>query len=103
MDQDIILLVVLIAVVAIDGYFYVQYRHRNNIKTGQNNKNKPIHRAGRPRGAKNRRYPKREVVLQWKADHPGASQRACARETGINRETVAKWWRTDDEESDPRG
>lgn len=49
-------------------------------------------KAGRKPGAKNKRHPKQEIVQRWKATHPGASMRACSRDTGCSINTVRKYW-----------
>lgn len=51
-------------------------------------------KPGRRPGAKNKHYPKRDIVHIWRTANPNGSQRQCARETGLARNTVAKWWNT---------
>ena len=41
---------------------------------------------------KPRTKPKQALVQEWRASHPGESQRACARDLGISRNTVSKHW-----------
>lgn len=40
----------------------------------------------------NGRKPKRDTVKAWRLNHPDGTQSACARETGLSRPTVIKWW-----------
>lgn len=47
---------------------------------------------GRPRGSKNKNYPKQEIIKQWRADHPKGKKIDCIRDTGISKPTVLKWW-----------
>lgn len=48
--------------------------------------------GGRPRGAKNKRNPKRDAVLKWKATHQGTI-RQCAADLCISKTTVCKYWK----------
>lgn len=39
-----------------------------------------------------------ELVLQWQEDHPGVENKSlCARELGIDRKTVIRWWKSEEE------
>lgn len=64
-------------------------------------KNIVVLKPGRRPGSKNKRYPKRDIVQQWRSANPDGSQRSCARETGLSRATVSKWW--DSQQKDFRG
>lgn len=49
---------------------------------------------GRPAGSPNKEHPKAEAILRWRLDHPDSTNKAqCARELGISRPTVTKWWK----------
>jgi len=41
---------------------------------------------------KEHKKPKEKMIHEWKASHPGESQRACAKDLGISRNTVSKYW-----------
>ena len=47
---------------------------------------------GRPQGSKNKQYEKKELVVQYRAEHPDANVTEVARALGISRPTVYKWW-----------
>ena len=48
---------------------------------------------GRPAGSPNKEHPKAEAVLLWRLNHPDSTNKAqCARDLGISRPTVTKWW-----------
>lgn len=50
--------------------------------------------------ANNGRKPEAEKVYQWKKEHPGVENKSlCARETGLTRPTVIKWWNGDNKAS----
>lgn len=51
-------------------------------------------KPGRRPGSKNKRYPKKDIVQRWRSANPDGSQRSCARETGLSRATVSKWWKS---------
>lgn len=40
----------------------------------------------------NGRKPKKDVVQQWRADHPDGRKCDCIRDTGLDKKTVYKWW-----------
>ncbi|WP_018142364.1 hypothetical protein [Alloscardovia criceti] len=44
---------------------------------------------GRPAGSGT----KREIVQQWRAEHPQGKKIECQRQTGLSRPTVLKWWK----------
>lgn len=46
---------------------------------------------GRPKGSKNKRYPKAELIREYAAEHPEASNRQIAEALGVSRNTVNKW------------
>lgn len=51
--------------------------------------------AGRPKGRKDsgpRESKKRDLVLQYRAEHPEASKADCNRATGLDPKTIRKWW-----------
>lgn len=43
---------------------------------------------GRPAGSGT----KEGVVRRWRSDHPGGNKAQCAKDTGLSRVTVTKWW-----------
>lgn len=48
---------------------------------------------GRPAGSPNKEHPKAEDILRWRLNHPDSTNKTqCARELGISRPTVTKWW-----------
>ena len=47
---------------------------------------------GRPKGSKNKKYEKKELIQQYRAEHPEANVTDVARALGISRPTVYKWW-----------
>ena len=47
---------------------------------------------GRPKGSKNKKYEKKEMIQQYRAEHPEANVTDVARALGISRPTVYKWW-----------
>ena len=47
--------------------------------------------AGRPLGSPNKKHPKRDAVLAYRASHPGVSQREIAAALGVSKTTVNKW------------
>ena len=50
--------------------------------------------------ANNGRKPEAEKVYLWKKEHPGVENKSlCARETGLTRPTVIKWWNGDNKAS----
>lgn len=53
---------------------------------------KPHKKIGRPKGARNKDYPAKEKVHAWKIANPRGTKSACARELGISRPTVIKYW-----------
>lgn len=46
---------------------------------------------GRPKGSKNKKYPKRDLIFNYKKDHPKATQREIAKALNISPTTVNKW------------
>lgn len=46
---------------------------------------------GRPKGVSNKEHPKRDAILQYKAEHPKATQRQIAAALGVSPTTVNKW------------
>lgn len=47
--------------------------------------------GGRPKGSKNKSYPKRDAILKYAAEHPDANHSEIARAVGVSRPTVIKW------------
>lgn len=47
---------------------------------------------GRPKGSRNKNYPKKEIIKKWREDNPNGKKIDCQKETGISRPTVLKWW-----------
>lgn len=47
---------------------------------------------GRPKGCRNKKHEKRDLVLQYRSDNPEASVTEVARALGFSRTTVYKWW-----------
>lgn len=41
---------------------------------------------------------KQAIIYEWREDHPDGSQYACAKELGIDKKTVRRWWNTTAEE-----
>lgn len=50
-------------------------------------------RDGRPKGSQNKAHPKRDAILAYAEEHPGASQREIAAALGVSKTTVNKWLR----------
>lgn len=48
---------------------------------------------GRPKGSGT----KKEIIKNWRMNHPGGIKADCIRETGISKPTVLKWWNSIDE------
>ena len=46
---------------------------------------------GRPKGSTNKRYPKKDLILDYAKQHPDATQRQIAKVLGISLPTVNKW------------
>lgn len=42
----------------------------------------------------NGRKRKEGVVQEWQLQHPAGTKAACVRDTGLDRKTVSRWWRT---------
>ena len=40
----------------------------------------------------NGRKPKKDIVQEWRIDHPNGKKIDCERDTGLSRHTVLKWW-----------
>ena len=40
----------------------------------------------------NGRKPKKDIVLQWRAEHPNGRKIDCERQTRLSRKTILKWW-----------
>ena len=38
------------------------------------------------------RKPKKEIVLEWRKDHPEGKKADCVRDTRLDKKTVYKWW-----------
>ncbi|SUP79484.1 hypothetical protein [Veillonella criceti] len=47
---------------------------------------------GRPKGSKNKDYPKAEIIKKWRADNPTGTKAECNRATKIDPKTIRKWW-----------
>ncbi len=47
--------------------------------------------AGRPKGSSNKKYPKKDLILNYKKEHPKATQREIAKALNISPTTVNKW------------
>ena len=35
---------------------------------------------------------KKEIIVQWKLEHPTGRKADCHRDTGIDPKTIRKWW-----------
>lgn len=42
----------------------------------------------------NGRKPKKDIVEEWLLRHPDGTKADCIRETGLDRKTVSKWWKS---------
>ena len=42
------------------------------------------------------RKPKQEIVLRWRKDNPDGKPKECIEQTGLNKNTVYKWWNQTD-------
>lgn len=42
------------------------------------------------------RKPKADIVSQWRAIHPNGKPKECIKDTGLNKNTVYKWWNQTD-------
>ena len=40
----------------------------------------------------NGRKPKKDIVQQWRLEHPDGRKADCIRDTGLTKPTVYKWW-----------
>lgn len=40
----------------------------------------------------NGRKPKKNIVLEWRRNHPEGKKADCVRDTGLDKKTVYKWW-----------
>lgn len=40
----------------------------------------------------NGRKPKKDIVQQWRKEHPNGKKADCIRDTGLDKKTVYKWW-----------
>ena len=40
----------------------------------------------------NGRKPKKDIVLEWRRNHPEGKKADCVRDTGLTKPTVYKWW-----------
>lgn len=38
------------------------------------------------------RKPKKDIVQQWRLEHPDGRKADCHRDTGIDPKTIRKWW-----------
>lgn len=47
---------------------------------------------GRPKGSKNKEYPKAEIIQQWRKENPSGTKAECNRATKIDPKTIRKWW-----------
>lgn len=41
----------------------------------------------------NGRKPKRNIVIEWRKNNPNGKPKECIKETGLNKNTVYKWWK----------
>ena len=46
------------------------------------------------KGIPNKRHPKREAVLKWRAANPEGTPKDCISALGISKNTVYKWWKS---------
>lgn len=44
--------------------------------------------GGRPKGSSKQK----DIVIQWRFEHPSGSKAECIRDTGLSKPTVYKWW-----------
>lgn len=51
-----------------------------------------MHRQGRKWDDNNGRKPKKDIVQQWRKEHPNGRKADCIRDTGLDKKTVYKWW-----------
>ena len=51
-----------------------------------------MHRQGRKWDDNNGRKPKKDIVQQWRKEHPDGRKADCIRDTGLTKPTVYKWW-----------
>ena len=47
---------------------------------------------GRPKGSKNKNYPKKEIIKKWREKNPTGRKIDCYRDTKIDPKTIRKWW-----------
>ena len=47
---------------------------------------------GRPKGSKNKKHEKADIVRQWQRENPHKTVKACVAATGISRATVYRYW-----------
>ena len=89
--------------------FRIERNKRNSVKIGQKlhlmlarQRRDSLRKAMNKTkwDANNGRKPEAEKVYLWKKEHPGVENKSlCARETGLTRPTVIKWWNGDNKAS----
>ena len=57
-----------------------------NFVRDELNQNKTWNKEG------NGRKPKKDIVQQWRLEHPDGRKADCHRDTGIDPKTIRKWW-----------
>lgn len=57
-------------------------------------------RKGQRWDENNGRKPKKDVVKTWREAHPEGKKADCARDTGLSKPTVLKWWDSIDKQKD---
>lgn len=73
-------------------HLYLARRRKEDMKTlGIDFKNP----EGRPAGSLNKQYPKRDLILNYKEEHPEATQREIAKALGVSPTTVNKWLKSE--------
>lgn len=63
-----------------------------DIRSKQKGKSSWRDGNGRPKGCKNSKYPKADMIRQWRQNNPKGRKIDCERELGFSRHTVLKWW-----------
>lgn len=51
---------------------------------------------GRPKGSKNKKNKKAEIIREWRLNNPLGRKIDCERATGFSRHTILKWWESEE-------
>ncbi len=68
-----------------DQHLYLARRRKEDMKAMGLSMKSP---EGRPKGSSKQK----DIVLQWKKEHPRSTKAECNRQTGIDPKTIRRWW-----------